>query len=196
MRESLLSELKERLFVHYAQGGWRAPLTDSVMAVCSADGRPLGTAVRAQSPDIDRALHGLVPGAFAPTALPAFLTDLRRIEGFDDALAPLPAIDLPPGAGPLVMLSAADTPLAQLAGVLAAGASRGLVWKPASGAAVSAHALIAALAPGRGVALLHGDHATGAALAGRGALIWASGAPVPEGMTAALSLGARAPRHR
>lgn len=196
MRNALLDEIKERLFVHYARGGWLAPLTDARLAVRGADGALLGSAVRAQEADIERALRGLVPGALVPRAVPSSLAELRAIEGFDDAPAPHPPLVLPPGAGPLVLLSAADTPLAVLVAALTAGAARGLLWKPAPGAAVSAHALIAAMAPGPGVALLHGDHATGAALARRAPLIWASGAPVPGGVAPVLSLAATASRRR
>lgn len=136
------------------------------------------------------------------------LEAIRRREGFagDRLDARLPAVvaqarvsdlprdlawdllgDLPgglPGSGPHVLLTAADTPLIRVAGLLIAGARRGLIWKPAPAAAASAHLLMRVLGPrasGR-LAMLQGDHASGRLLAGQGGLIWAGAGPLPAGL--------------
>lgn len=120
---------------------------------------------------------------------------LRAVEGAADPVTPLEDWDLP-GEGPVVLLSAANAPLARVAGLLIAGAARGVLWKPAAAAAPSAHGLIRALAPGAQarVAMLHGDHATGRALEGQGALVWLSDAPPP--LPVSLCVPATGPRRR
>jgi hypothetical protein len=198
--EPLLAEMKERLLVHFAAGAWRVPV--SVRAVPGS----LGPVVAGGAADVARALRAARVQATqldAPQPLTIFpaqtaraLCDLRRFEGYeDDPLAPhawrVP--DLPPAA---VLLSSAQTPVALLVALLAAGARSGLVWKPAPGAAASGHVVMDALgrkAPGA-LAMVQGDHATGALLAAEGPLIWASPAPVPAGLRPALTLSAKAPR--
>lgn len=169
-----LAELNERLFVHFVAGRWMAPLSDRLLAVRPFDGAHMGRLACGNEGDARRAIAGLRPGrdlwlAEAYEALRPRLSALRALEGFDDPAAPLVPADLP-GRGPLVLLSAGAEPVARLAGVLIAAAPRGVVWKPAPSAAASAHLLVAALGPlaGGGIALVQGDHATGAALAGAG----------------------------
>uniref|UniRef100_UPI002AFF92F6 hypothetical protein n=1 Tax=Pararhodobacter sp. TaxID=2127056 RepID=UPI002AFF92F6 len=91
-----------------------------------------------------------------------------------------------------------SVPLARVAGLLIAGAGQGMLWKPAPGAAASAHALIRALGPvaGAGLAMLQGDHATGAALAGQGPLIWASDASPPADLPVSLRVPGTGPHRR
>lgn len=196
-----LAELNERLFVHFIQGAWRVPSGARLLPVLPFDRGRMGRIACADRLEVARACAGLGQGRVAPPAAlaaayeaqRAVLADLRALEGFDDPAAPPPVLDLP-GEGPLVLLSAAQTPVALLAGVLIAGARRGVLWKPAPRAAASAHLMMGDLGPlaGGNLALLQGDHATGALLRGRGALIWASPDANPE---AALSLPATAP-HR
>ena len=158
--------------------------------------------------DMARALAGLSAGhspdpkvlgqAYAAEA--PLLRQIRAREGMDDPCgAPEAFHDLPPH-GPAMLLSAASVPLSRIMGLLIALAPRGVIWKPAPGAAASAHLLMRVLVPHAGgqLALLQGDHATGALLAGatasgQGALIWASDAPVPDGMAASARLSARGP---
>lgn len=188
-----LAELSERLFVMFQGGCWRAPLGTRLLPVPGFAGANLACA---GAGDVARALAGLRPGPVdrdamvrAYAAQAGLLRDLRALEGCTD---PVDGPELPdlPGTGPLVLLSAAGAPLAPLAGALIAGAPRGVLWKPAPRAAASAHVLIEALAPvaGARLALLHGDHASGAALAGQGTLIWASDAAVPPGLPVSASL--------
>lgn len=169
-----LAELNERLFVHFVAGRWRAPLSDRLLAVRPFDDDRMGRLACGDARDAGRAVAGLRPGraeglAEAYAALRPRLAALRVLEGFaDPAEAPVPS-DLP-GQGPLVLLTAGAEPVARLAGLLIAAAPRGVVWKPAPAAAASAHCLVAALGPlsGGGIALVQGDHATGAALMAAG----------------------------
>lgn len=182
-----LAELNERLFVHFVAGRWMAPLSDRLLAVRPFDGARMGRLACGDGRDALRAVAGLHPGRAegldqAYAALRPRLAALRALEGFADPVgAPLPA-DLP-GQGPLVLLTAGAEPVARLAGLLIAAAPRGVIWKPAPAAAASAHLLVAALGPlaGRGIALVQGDHATGAALMAAGLLV--------------VSPSARSPRH-
>lgn len=200
-----LAELNERLFVHFSGGQWRTPLGERHIAANEA--LRAGRIVCAEPADVARARQGLAPdqGSARSTDLIAAWQHvqqaaeaLRRVEGYTDTergidLAPVP------GAGPLVLLSAADAPLAALVGVLVAGASRGVIWKPAPAAAASAHLVMRALGPlaPDGLAMVQGDHASGAALAGVGGMIWASGASVPPELgDPVLRLAARVPRRR
>ena len=205
MDASFLAELNERLFVQFAQGLWRAPLGQRLLPVLPFDGGRMGRIVCAEQRDIERALIGLGAGHADLSAMHAAWQDLqhtaralRTVEGFADSTHSTHALTLP-GQGPLVLLSAAQTPIAVLAGLLLAGATRGVLWKPAPAAAASAHLLMRAMGPlaGGNLALLQGDHQTGAGLTGKGALIWASPLPVPEGLgDPVLSLAATAPRRR
>lgn len=190
------AELNERLFTHFVNGRWRAPRGVRLLPVMQIAPGRAGRIVCAGGEDLARLRLEPAPAGAAAAgyaaARPA-LVALRHDEGFDDPVTEPCAAPALPGAGPLVLLSAAATPVALLAGVLLAGAARGVLWKPAPGAAASAHLLMQALAPatGRAVALVQGDHATGALAAGQGALVWASPAPAP--LPAALSLAARVP---
>jgi len=200
--DTLIAEMKERLLVHFAAGAWRVPV--SVRAVAGG----LGPVVAGGAADVARVMRtlrardGSPPLAGALRALApetaAVLRDLRRAEGFDDdplAVLPVALPDLPPGA---VLLSAAATPVSVLVALLEAGARGGLVWKPAPGAAASAHLVMDASArhaPGA-LAMVQGDHATAALLAQEGPVIWASPAPPPMTLRPVLTLAARAPRSR
>lgn len=181
-----LAELNERLFVHFVAGRWMAPLSSRLLAVRPFDGARMGRLACGDEGDVRRALAGLRAGqaaglASAYDALRPRLAALRALEGFDDPAELVMSADLP-GQGPLVLLSAGAEPVARLAGLLIAAAPRGVLWKPAPAAAASAHLLVAALGPraAGGIALLQGDHATGAAL-------MRAGLPV-------LSPSARSPR--
>jgi hypothetical protein len=120
------------------------------------------------------------------------LRTIRAEEGFADDHLTAPAPLAPAGHGPLVLLTAAETSLDRIAGALLAGAGTGMIWKPAPTAAASAHLLMRAVGPlARGrLALLQGDHATGALLAaqesGQGGLIWAGAGPVPKDLPAPI----------
>lgn len=190
MRGLLLyrAELNERLVVHWTGGAWRVPLGQRHAEVRAADGARLGRIVCAEAADVARAVAGLTPApppdpaalARALDPVAGLLAEVRALEGAaGDGLV---ARSLAPvGDGPAVLLTAADRPLAEILAALAALAPRGVVWKPAPGAAASAHLLMRALAPvlGRSVALLQGDHATGAALMARLAPVWAGRGPAP-----------------
>jgi acyl-CoA reductase-like NAD-dependent aldehyde dehydrogenase len=169
-----LAELNERLFVHFVAGRWTAPLSSRLLEVRPLDGARMGRLACGDARDAQRAVAGLGPGrseglAGAYEAQRPRLAALRALEGFDDPAGPPVAADLP-GQGPLVLLTAGDAPVGRLAGLLIAAAPRGVLWKPAPAAAASAHLLVAALGPaaGRGIALVQGDHATGAALMAAG----------------------------
>jgi acyl-CoA reductase-like NAD-dependent aldehyde dehydrogenase len=200
-----LAELSERLIVHYSQGQWRAPMGQRQIPVARYDGAHLGRIVCAEATDIERAVAGLRGASEAQGAiteawrlLRPLAAQLRHVEGFDDP-ADMLAVQRLPGKTPLVMLSAAQTPIAALVAVLVAGAGRGVLWKPAPNAAASAHLVMRALGPlsGGSLALVQGDHTTGAVLAGMGDLVWASDAPVPDGLgVPMLTLSAKAPRRR
>ena len=139
------AQLPERLFVHYVNGSWRAPLGTRPLRPGDAPGR----IIAGDGDDVARAL-GLMAARY-------------------------PA--------PVALLSAAHTPEAALRALLDGLAQGpGVLWKPAPAAAASAHALVQARreALGQGVALIHGDHATGRALAERLPVLWLSSAPVPD----------------
>ncbi|WP_417588253.1 hypothetical protein [Pararhodobacter oceanensis] len=208
MDPEFLAELNERLFVHYTQGAWRAPLGHRLLNL-----RPVGVArwggiICGDARDVARALAGVAAGGTADTAAmaqawaqaSAGAADIRAVEGLRERInaAPLPsdAAPRPTGSeiapntltpspdGPAILLSAADTPLDDVVALLIDQAARGVLWKPAPRAAASAHYAMRALAPaaqGR-LALLQGDHQTGAELARHGPVIWASTAPPPAGM--------------
>ena len=196
----LLAELAERLFVIFLRGRWMAPLGDRPLPVPVMPGAHLACAGPG---DLARALRWLEPGPVGRGAMAAayqaqarLLRGLRALEGVADPVSAPEPVSLPvllPGRGPFILLSAAGVPLSRIAGLLIAGASQGILWKPAPGAAASAHLLIDALAPvaGARLALLHGDHATGALLAGQGAVVWASDADPPQGMDVRLCVPAR-----
>lgn len=197
-----IAELNERLFTHFTGGHWRVPLAQRHLPVYRAGGGRLGQIICADGRDVARALADLnADGTEPPTdtmrdALSALTGQMARIrteEGFADPghAATELAIDaaatlVSPGAGPVVLMSAADTPPGLIGAALVAFAGHGVIWKPAPRAAASAHLLMRYLGPlaaGR-LALLQGDHVSGAALAaslrGAGALIWASPAPLPD----------------
>jgi len=188
--ELFLAELNERLVVHWAGGAWRVPLATRHLAVSSAGGRALGRIVCAGPGDAARALAGLRPGtAVEPETLDrllspfaALMARLRALEGCPgdgwDPTRASQAMSAPrDAAGRAVLLSAADRPVSELVGTLAGLAAGGAVWKPAPRAAASAHLVMRALAPvlGPSLALVQGDHASGAALAASGEArpVWA-----------------------
>jgi len=197
-----LAELNERLFVQFADGRWIAPLGDRHLPVLPFDNGRIGRLICAEAADVGRATRGLRRGsgaalAGAYDAIRPMLSSLRAMEGADDPADAPPRVPvLPDGDGPLVLLSAADCPVARLAAILIAGAARGLLWKPAPRAAASAHLLMRALGPVSqgGLAMVQGDHASGALAAAQGRLIWASAQPVPAALGPALNLWATAPR--
>lgn len=182
------AELTERLVVHWTGGAWRVPLGQRHAEVRAADGTRLGRIVCAEAADVARAIAGLAP---APPPDPAalarsldpvagLLAEVRALEGVAGPAAAAQAL-APAGQGPAVLLTAADRPVPEILAALAALAPRGVVWKPAPGTAASAHLMMRALAPvlGRSVALLQGDHATGADLMARLAPVWAGRAGAP-----------------
>lgn len=182
------AELNERLVVHWTGGAWRVPLGQRHAEVRAADGSRLGRIVCADAADAARAIAALVPApppdpaalAQALDPVAGLLAEVRALEGAA-GLGAAPQAPALAGRGPAVLLTAADRPLADILAALAALAPRGVVWKPAPGAAASAHLMMRALAPvlGRSVALLQGDHATGAELAARLAPVWAGRGPEP-----------------
>lgn len=204
-----LAELSERLFVMYLGGRWMAPLSDRLIP---APGLASARLACAGAADLARAglRGGPVDGAGLAAAYGAAAPVLRALRAFEGVADPVaPPEDWRPedwpvaggsavAAGPLVLLSAASVPLARIVGLLIAGADRGLLWKPAPGAAASAHVLMRALSPvaGTRLAMVLGDHATGAAAAGQGALVWASDAEPPDGLAVSLRVPARGPRRR
>jgi len=204
-----LAELNERLFVQFSQGLWRAPLGQRHLDVFPIDEARVGRIVCAEPADVTRAMSGLGQGHADPNHLQdVWLAErltamkLRAIEGFDDQAQSV-AVPVLSGrdviSGPVVLLSAADTPLDAIVQVMLAGAELGVLWKPAPKAAASAHYVMRALGPlaGGNLAMVQGDHATGLAVAGQGRLIWASAQPVPEELgTPALKLSARVPRRQ
>jgi len=190
------AELNERLVVHWTGGAWRVPLAARHLAVAAADGSRLGRIICADRDDMARALVGLRPGeapdadrldaALAPLAV--LLARVRALEGFagdgwDPAAAARAMAGTPSAAVPATLLSAADRPVSELIGHLAGLAGGGAIWKPAPGAAASAHLAMRALSPmvGAAVALLQGDHASGAMLAQGAPPLWLGrGAPPPD----------------
>lgn len=162
-----------------------APLSDRLLPGLSLGPGRLGHLACGNAADVARARAALVPSRAPGLAqglaqdyatLAPRLRQLRAYEGFaDPLLAPDLSADLP-GDGPLVLLSAADVPLARLAGLLIAGAGRGMIWKPDPRAAASAHLLISALGPraAGGLALIQGDEVTGDLLAQQGRVIRAT----------------------
>jgi acyl-CoA reductase-like NAD-dependent aldehyde dehydrogenase len=181
-----LAELNERLFVHFVAGRWRAPLSSRLLAVRPFDGARMGRLACGDDRDVRRAVAGLRAGQAAGLdqayeGLRPRLAALRALEGFDDLAGALQPAELP-GQGPLVLLTAGAEPVARLAGLLIAAAPRGVLWKPAPAAAASAHLLIAALGPraAGGIALVQGDHATGAALRAAGLPILSPSARSPH----------------
>lgn len=200
-----IAELNERLFVHFTQGRWCAPLSDRLYPSRAFDGQRMGRIACAGQADIDRALSGLdarcLPSGDAVTAydrVRPLLRALRRLEESDDPVCgPVVPSELPTGQEPLILLSSETAHASVLAGVLIAGSPRGILWKPAPRAAASAHLLMRTIGPlaGGGLVLLHGDHATGSALAGRGALLWVSDSAPPASLQPALTLSAT-PRPR
>jgi len=201
-----MAELNERLFTHFTRGAWRAPYSQRLLPVGGDAANPLGRIACADARDLARAMaafdRGTGPEADAGALMAALqaqggaLAQLRAVEGFNDPWpAPFATLSLE-RPGPLVLLSSAALPLARLVPLLIAGAQRGMVWKPAPGAGASAHLMMRQLGPlaaGR-LAMVQGDHATGAALAGmlpnEARLLWASEAALPDGLTADLRLPA------
>lgn len=194
--ELYLAELNERLVVHWAGGAWRVPLATRHLAVATTAGRPLGRIVCAGPGDAARALAGLRPGpAIAPETLDrllapfaALMARLRALEGYPgDLWDPIRASRALSATRDTdrraVLLSAADRPVSELVGTLAGLAVRGAVWKPAPRAAASAHLAMRALAPvlGPSLALVQGDHDSGAALVAIGDArpVWARQRPDP-----------------
>lgn len=202
--EVFRAELNERLVVHWTGGAWRVPLGRQHLDVTSADGARLGRIVCAEAPDLARAQAGLAAGPVPPLAaleaalapVAPLLAALRALEGqagdgWDAGRAARAMARRP--AGPVALLSAAAVPAATVVGRLAAAAGQGAIWKPAPGAAASAHLIMRALAPllGRSVAMLQGGHATGAALAAALPLDWLAPGPVPEPLTSAARVPCR-----
>ncbi|WP_323036451.1 hypothetical protein [Pararhodobacter sp.] len=206
MDAQFLAELNERLFVHYADGQWRAPLGQRLLPVLPFDDGRMGRIVCAEDADIERALSSLGKGGVADIAalqhawdrIQPMARQLRLLEGVEDRVSS-PQRPSVPGEGPVVLLSAAQTPVADLVGVLLSSVARGVLWKPAPGAAASAHLVARALGPlmGGNLAMVQGDHDTGGLLVNRGALVWASPHAVPQGFAPpALILAAKAPHRR
>lgn len=191
-----MAELNERLFTHFVRGAWRAPYAQRMLAVGRDLRQPLGRIACAGPRDVARAMAALQQPPDPPPNAMNFMaalrpigeafTRLRAAEGFDD---PWPdtfePVALAPGEA-FVLLSSAALPAGRLVPLVVAGAQKGMIWKPAPGGAASAHLLMRCLGPlsaGR-LAMVQGDHATGAALAealAPGArLLWASANPPPD----------------
>lgn len=199
-----IAELNERLFTHFTGGYWRVPLSSRHLPVYRASGQRFGQIICAEPPDVARALSDMGQAGLPAVAeeMHLALADLtrpmqilRQEEGFDDRAAGFGAevLSLPPGAGPVVLMTAAQVPPLRIGRMLIACAGRGVIWKPAPRAAASAHLLMRRLGPlaaGR-LALLQGDHATGdvlgAALAGVGAVLWVSPDAPPAGLPVAVA---------
>lgn len=202
MDAQFLAELNERLFVHFADQQWRAPLGARLLSVNAYDNGRVGQIVCAGTDDIVRAFEGLRSSdPFNETTFLSVLdklrdkwTALRKLEAASHSSA-LPAVSEivkagNPGQGPTALLSAADLSFDALRAALLDGVQRGgLVWKPAPNAAGSAHLLMSHLAPlsaGR-LALVQGDHASGEMLAREararnGEVLWASRMPMPQSL--------------
>ncbi|MFN3955035.1 MAG: hypothetical protein ACK4LQ_11320 [Pararhodobacter sp.] len=196
MDELFIAELRERLFAHFVAGCWRVPLAQRHLVVGGFSGA-LGQIVCAGAGDIARARAAERGESAAPDALWRALearaegfTHLRAHEGWpDDHLMRRALPVLPPVAGAhgWVLLSGAGCALRDLAALLIAGAcGGGMIWKPAPAAAASAHLMMDAIGPlaGGRLAMVQGDHATGALLAEGAALLWASPAPPPADLPA------------
>lgn len=202
-----IAELNERLFTHFTGGVWRAPHSLRLMPVCRASGERLGQIACADARDLERARAGLRQGSSAQEstdllraeferalkAKAGALARLREAEGFGAetlVAMPLPRLEAP---GPWVLMSSAAMPVSHLVSALIAGAATGMIWKPAPAASASAHLIMGVLGPlsaGR-LAMVQGDHETGAALARLGPLLWASDEAPPAALPApALRLGA------
>jgi hypothetical protein len=164
MTPDLLAEMKERLFTHRIGGRWVAPLSRRMGA---------GGIVCAEARDLARAQAALRPAPVAPDLPLALLRDLRALEGFAEAPGgPVPVLaDL--AQRPASLVTSADAPLHMIVALLTRLAPLGVVWKPAPGAAMSAHMLMQHW-PGAAVSMVQGDHATGTALA---PVLWLSPRP-------------------
>lgn len=196
MEELFIAELRERLFAHFVAGRWRVPLAQRHLAIGGRSGA-LGQIVCAGPNDVTRARSALRGESAAPDILWQALearaetfTQLRAHEGWPDYPPMRRALPvLPPAAGGhgWVLLSGAGCALPDLAALLIAGAcGGGMIWKPAPAAAASAHLMMDAIGPlaGGRLAMVQGDHATGALLAEGAALLWASPAPPPAELPA------------
>jgi len=186
-----LAELNERLVVHWTGGAWRVPLSDRHLALHGAGGSVPGRIVCAGAEDARRAAAGLIPAPLsaesACQALAAYeplMTSLPALERGPRAPSRPPIPPAPPPGRPWLLLTAADVPVRDLVALLVAGSGQGVIWKPAPGAAASAHLVMRALAPlaGRALAMLQGDHASGQALAGLGVPVWAAAGPMPQAL--------------
>lgn len=187
--EQFLAELKERLVVHFVDQRWRAPLSERALPIA----RPrAGKIMCGTKADVTRAVAGLRQGAIDTQAMRAAATAVLPVVG---AVRALEAVgeDLrdmdpptPSGAAPVMLLSAASTPPDRVITALLANAPRGVLWKPAPGTAASAHVIMRALGPVAGgrLAMVQGDHQTGAIMAATGPVIWMSGAPMPVEISA------------
>jgi len=201
-----IAELNERLFTHFTGGVWRAPHSLRLMPVFRVSGARFGQIACADARDLERACvgvraagEGLVPEALEPALLAraGAISRLRQEEGFDAEpvvpMPPMPPLPQLEGTGPWVLMSSAAMPVSNLVAVLIAGLGAGMIWKPAPGAAASAHLIMDIVGPlsaGR-LAMVQGDHETGAALAGMGPMIWASANAPPAALPPpALTLGA------
>ncbi len=213
MDDLFTAELRERLFTHFTGGAWRVPRATRALDVPGGEGR--GRIVCGDEADAARAMQGLAAGARvdearlwgALEARADMLNRLRAEEGFaGDVLARRPSGAVPvgvEGTGPWVVLSAASVPVSALVALLVAAMARGVIWKPAPRAAASAHLIVDAIGPlaGSRLAMVQGDHATGAALAGltlagAGLLVWAGAGQVPAGLPApAFTLSGAARGH-
>lgn len=207
-----IAELNERLFTHFTGGVWRAPHSLRLMPVFRASGERFGQIACADARDLERARAGLRHGAAgqehkecghrglgggnfarALEGRARALSRLRDAEGFgaETVMAmPLPRLE---ASGPWILMSSAAMPVSILAAALIAGAGTGMIWKPAPAAAASAHLIMGVLGPlsGGRLAMVHGDHETGAALARLGPLLWASDDAPPAALPSpALTLGA------
>ncbi|WP_370241168.1 hypothetical protein [Pararhodobacter marinus] len=187
-------------------GRWTASLGQRMIPVPAVPGARL---VCADAGDLGRALAGLQGGSGRPDPDALYrayadekplLARIRAREGVADPCAAPERSPLQQPRGPALLLSAASFPLSRIMRLLVALAPGGVVWKPAPGAAASAHLLMRVLVPHAGgrLALLQGDHATGGLLAktmteGQGTLIWASDAAPPDGMDACTRVSARGP---
>ena len=124
------------------------------------------------------------------------LEGVTESEGRDPDCYALPLFDPPGSDGPVGLLTGARVSLLVVTGVVMACADRGVLWKPAPGAAASAHLLMRHLGPvaGDGLALVQGDHATGRVLAGAAPTLFLSDQPVPDGLPVTVMRAPTGPR--
>jgi len=158
-----------------------------------------GRIICAGADDIARALASLRAGGCDPlefgTAATAALPEveaIRRLEGLSAGVEGAGGASLL-SDGPVGLLTGADMPARVIVDAILAQMGRGVIWKPSPKAAASAHLLVRHIGPvsAGGLAMLQGDHATGAALAALVPTLWLSDQAVPDGLPVTPIRGTR-----